>query len=346
MSTLQELASDTHEAVYVATDRHSGLHAIVAIHDTTRGPALGGTRFWPYESVDEALTDVLLLSRSMTYKAAAADLPLGGGKAVIIGDPTRVRSEALLEAYGRAIDEIGGRYVTAEDVGTTVADMEIIARSTRHVSGLPLESGGSGDPSPATALGVLAAMKSVAEQFGESGDLRGMRVAVQGVGKVGGALAGLLTAKGCEVFVADVRAQIAEAVADRYGATVVPNGQIMSQPCDLLAPCALGGSISAETVPTLRCRAVVGSANDQLTHDGVADLLAAAGIVYVPDFVANAGGLINIADELQPGGYTPERAGATVSDIGRSVTTMLRAAVENGTNPLIEARALAESRLG
>lgn len=345
MSTIRELESDTHESVYEITDPVHGLHSIVAIHNTMLGPALGGTRFLDYGSFDEALHDVLLLSRSMTYKAAAADLPLGGGKAVIIGNHTNIKSESLLEAYGRAIEEIGGRYVTAEDVGTSVADMEIVRRSTRHVSGLPLESGGSGDPSPATARGVLAAMKSVAEQLVGTHELRGMRVAIQGVGKVGSALVGLLRAEGCDVVVFDVCSGVAEAVAERYGATIVSNDDILLQPCDILAPCALGGAIGHETVPKLRCRAVVGSANNQLTHDGVADLLEDAGIVYVPDFVANAGGLVNIADELKTGGYSPERANATVLEIGRSVATILRSAAENGVNPLVAARGLAESRL-
>lgn len=345
MSTIRELDSDTHESVYEIADPVHGLHSIVAIHNTVLGPALGGTRFLAYGSLDEALRDVLLLSRSMTYKAAAAGLPLGGGKAVIIGDPENIKTEALLEAYGRAIEEIGGRYVTAEDVGTSVADMEIVRRSTRYVSGLPLESGGSGDPSPATAHGVLAAMRSVAEQLGGKRELEGMQVAIQGVGKVGSALLKLLRAEGCDVVVSDVRSETAEAMAERYGAITISNDEILLHPCDILAPCALGGAISHETVSRLRCRAIVGSANNQLTHDGVADLLAEAGIVYVPDFVANAGGLVNIADELKAGGYSPERANATVSQIGRSVATILRSAAENGVNPLVAARDLAESRL-
>jgi leucine dehydrogenase len=223
--------------------------------------------------------------------------------------------------------------------------MEVVRRSTQHVSGLPLDAGGSGDPSPATAYGVFAAMKSAAEHLEGNRDLHGMRVAVQGVGKVGGALVGLLRAEGCDVVVSDVRPSASEAIADRYGATVVSADEILSQTCDFLAPCALGGAISAETAPTLRCRAVVGSANNQLTRDDVADILVEAGVLYVPDFVANAGGLINIADELNPGGYEPSRALTAVSEIGRSVTMILRSAAENRTNPLVAALALAESRL-
>lgn len=345
MSAFREIATATHESVYQFSDPARGLHSIIAIHSTRRGPALGGTRFLAYATFDEALEDVLRLSRGMTYKAAAAGLPLGGGKAVIIGNPGTMKSAALLEAYGTAIDELGGRYVTAEDVGTTVADMEVVRQTTRHVSGLALEHGGSGDPSPATASGVLEAMRSVAERFTGNRNLGGMRVAVQGVGKVGGALVGLLRAAGCDVVVSDIDRRSAEMVADRHGVDLVPSGDILSQPCDILAPCALGGAISAETVRTLRCRAIVGSANNQLTHDAVADLLEQTGILYVPDFVANAGGLINIADELKPGGYDPERALASVSGIGRSVTTILRSAADNGTNPLDAALALAESRL-
>jgi leucine dehydrogenase len=345
MSAVCQIESVLHEEVYVVTDPSCGLHSIVAIHNTTRGPALGGTRFWDYGSFGEALDDVLLLSRSMTYKAAAAELPLGGGKAVIIGDPPALKSDALFESYGRAIDKIRGNYVTAEDVGTTVTDMAVIGRSTRHVAGLPLESGGSGDPSPATAQGVLAGMKNVVAHLDGSPSLSGMRVAVQGVGKVGSSLVGLLWLEGCEVVLSDVQTEVAQTVASQFEASTVAPAEILSQTCDILVPCALGGAISEETVASLRCRAVVGSANNQLTDDAVADSLAHAGVLYMPDFVVNAGGLINIADELNPGGYSADRALRAVSEIGTTVTTILLSADKYGTTPLVAARELAESRL-
>jgi len=345
MSVLQEIEREGHQGVYLADDPNTGLQAIIAIHDTSRGPALGGTRFWPYDSFDAALDDALRLSRAMTYKAAAANLDLGGGKAVIIGNPDRLKSQELLEAYGRAVDALGGLYITAEDVGTTVSDMEVVRHSTRHVTGLPMAAGGSGDPSPATAHGVLAAMMSAARHLWGSPDLGGRRVAVQGVGKVGGALVGLLMGEGCEVVISDVRAALAEAVAARYPVGIVAPELVLLQPCDILAPCALGGVIDAKTIPRLDCAAVVGSANDQLTNDRNADLLAAAGILYVPDFVVNAGGLINIAEEFHPDGYSRERAFIHVSDIRRATSHVLDKALDIGGTPLLAARMLAEERL-
>lgn len=344
-SDLLRIGCETHDAVYEISDPSCGLHSFVAIHSTTRGPALGGTRFWPYQTDESALEDALRLARSMTYKAAAADLPLGGGKAVIIGDPAQLKTDALLESYGRAIDKLGGQYVTAEDVGTTVADMEIIRRSTPHVSGLSIESGGSGDPSPWTARGVLAAIKSVAQHVNGSDQLSGLRIAVQGVGKVGGALTRLLCSEGCSVVVADVRADVAAFVASRTGATLVPPDTILSQTCDILAPCALGGVIGDHTLMSLDCRAIVGSANNQLTDDKMANTLAKSGILYMPDFVANAGGLVNISVELDPDGYSSIRANDEVDNIGQSTMSILRTAEEEGTTPLLAARDLADSRL-
>jgi len=340
-----EIFVDGHEAVYEISDPSCNMHSIVAINDTARGPALGGTRFLPYDSLQDALDDVLLLARNMTYKAAAADLPLGGGKAVIIGEARTLKSDALLESYGRALNEIGGRYVTAEDVGTTVADMEIVRRATPHVSGLSVESGGSGDPSPFTAHGVLAAVRSVAEHLDGRPDLAGLRVAVQGLGKVGGALVGLLHAEGCDIVVSDLDKDLARDVADRFEAERVSPRAILSQACDILAPCALGGAIGERTLTSLRCRAIVGSANNQLTGDDIADCLSEMGVLYVPDFIANAGGLINIADELKPGGYSPDRALESVAEIGRSTMTIICSASVEGTTPLTAARTLAESRL-
>lgn len=345
-SIVREIHVDGHEAVFEASDPSCDMHSIIAINDTARGPALSGTRFLPYRSFQDALDDVLLLARNMTYKAAAADLPLGGGKAVIIGDASTVKSDALLESYGRALNEIGGRYVTAEDVGTTVADMEVVRRATPHVSGLSVESGGSGDPSPFTAHGVLAAIRSVAVHLDGRCDLTGLSVAVQGLGKVGGALVGLLRAEGCNIIVSDVREDLAHDFANQFGAKQVSPMAILTQSCDVLAPCALGGVINEQTHTSLHCRAIVGSANNQLSDDSIAERLNAMEVLYIPDFIANAGGLINIADELKPHGYSADRALESVSEIGRSTTAIIRSASADGSTPLAAARSLAESRLG
>jgi glutamate dehydrogenase/leucine dehydrogenase len=345
IDVLERIGRSGGEGVYLAADQESGLKAIIAIHSTALGPALGGTRFRHYDGFGEALHDVLRLSRAMTYKAAAADLPLGGGKAVIIGDPDQIKCDALLEAYGRAVDALGGKYVTAEDVGTTVGDMTTVRRTTRHVTGLPAAQGGSGDPSPATARGVLAGMKTVAEILWGRADLGGRRIAIQALGKVGSALAGLLSGEGCELLVSDIVAGVAEKQAARVGADVIPSGDLLKQPCDIFAPCALGTVLDAETIPTLDCAAVVGSANNQLADDSDAGRLAAAGILYAPDFVVNAGGIINIAEELHPDGYSEARALQGVDRIGESTSRVLSMARELGITTLAAARAIAEERL-
>jgi glutamate dehydrogenase/leucine dehydrogenase len=281
----------------------------------------------------------------MTYKAAAASLPLGGGKAVIIGDPTLVKTEALLEAYGRAVDQLGGTYVTAEDVGTTVEDLVVVATQTEHVMGLPVSDGGSGDPSPATARGVLAAMRATADHLWGTTDLGERRVAIQGVGKVGIALLALLEQEGCKVSVADVDEERAEAAALRYGAQLVHADEILSQQCDILAPCALGGVLNERTIPALRCAAIVGSANNQLRGTGAAERIADAGIAYAPDFVANAGGIINIVEELKPEGYSWDRARDEVERIFDTTSHILAAAKQQGVTPRTAAVSFAEERL-
>ena len=345
MDVLERIGRDGHEGVHLASDPASGLQAIIAVHSTELGPALGGARFHPYASFDEALEDVLRLSRAMTYKAAAAGLALGGGKAVIVGDPEAVKTEALLEAYGRAVDALAGAYITAEDVGTTAHDMTVVRRTTEHVTGLPVESGGSGDPSPATAHGVVAAMRAVADRLWGRRDLTGRTVAIQGVGKVGRVLVELLTGEGCRLVVADVDSGAAAGAAAEHGASVVPAGEILQQECDVLAPCALGGVIDAATVPLLRCRAVVGSANNQLLEDADAERLGDAGILYAPDFVVNAGGIINISEEMHPAGYDEARALTRVGLIEQVTGTILDIARERGITTLEAARVVAEERL-
>ena len=340
------IGADDYEQVVFCHDRATGLRAIVAVHSTRLGPALGGTRFYPYASEDEGLEDVLRLARGMTYKAAAAGLDLGGGKAVIFGDPTRDKSEALMRAYGRYVDALGGRYLTAEDVGTTQDDMDLVRRETRFVTGVSRELGGSGDPSTATAYGVLWAMKAVARRLWGDTSLVGRHVAVAGVGKVGRALLGHLVEERARVTVADVTPAAVDRAVAEFGAEAVGVEKIHAVECDIYSPCALGGSLNAETIPELRCAAVVGSANNQLA-DGVASarLLAEAGVLYAPDFVANAGGLVNIAEELAPGGYRPDRARTAVQRIFDTVTSVLQAAEVDGVTTAEAADRRAESRI-
>jgi glutamate dehydrogenase/leucine dehydrogenase len=346
VDVFDRIGADDYEQVVFCHDRGSGLRAIVAVHSTRLGPALGGTRFYPYRSEAEGLEDVLRLARGMTYKAAAAGLDLGGGKAVIFGDPTRDKTEALLRAYGRHVDALGGRYLTAEDVGTTQADMDVVRRETRFVTGVSPALGGSGDPSAATAYGVLWAMKAAAAHLWGDTSLTGRHVAIAGVGKVGAALAAHLVEERCRLTVADVTPAAVEAAVSASGAEAVAVEKIHAVDCDIYAPCALGGALNTETIPELRCAAVVGSANNQLA-DGAASAgrLAELGILYAPDFVANAGGLINIAEELAPGGYHPDRALAAVQRIFDTVTSVLQAAEAEGVTTAAAADRLAEDRI-
>lgn len=332
-----------HEQVAYCRDPDSGLRAIIAIWSTALGPALGGCRFYPYTSEEAALADVLLLSRAMAYKCAAAGLDLGGGKAVIIGDPRLDRSEALLRAFGRFVDSLGGRYLTAEDVGTTQADMDTILHETPYVTGISLHRGGSGDPSPLTALGVLEAMHAAAEARWGSASLDGRHIAIQGVGKVGAALALLLHDEGARLTVADANPAAAERCVEAFDAADEEPAKIHAVECDVFAPCALGGSINSETAPELRTTVVCGSANNQLFDDAIAADLSTAGVLYIPDFVANAGGVINIADELE--GYDPARAEVRVRGIRQTTTSILETADDDGVTPLAAARQFAEDRI-
>jgi leucine dehydrogenase len=342
LGVFEAIGTAGHEEVLHGSDPDSGLRTIIAVHSTVLGPALGGTRFYPYPTEDDALRDVLRLSRGMTYKAAAAGLDLGGGKAVIIGNPATDRSEVLMRAYGRTVDSLGGRYLTAEDVGTTAADMALIARETRWVTGVPVEQGGSGDPSPFTARGVLAAILAVAHRLWGSEEVSGRRFAVQGVGKVGSSLASRLLAAGAEVVVSDIDPKAVDRAVEQ-GAKAVESGEILEVDCDVLAPCALGAVLNETTIPRLQCAAVVGAANNQLATGADAARLADAGILYVPDFVANAGGIINIAEELR--GYSEARAERAVDGIYENTARVLRVADERGLEPHAAAEAVAEDRI-
>jgi leucine dehydrogenase len=331
------------EQVVFCNHPPSGLRAIVAIHSTTLGPALGGTRFYPFASERDALVDVCRLARGMTYKHAACGNDLGGGKAVILGDPAKLRSEPLLRAYARFVDGLAGRYLTAEDVGTTQADMDLVRRETPYVTGVSESLGGSGDPSPATAWGVLWAMRATAERLWGSPSLAGRHVCISGVGKVGAALAAHLADEGTKLTVADVDGTKASAAAERHGALVVGPEAAHTVGCDIFAPCALGAVLNRHSIGELGCAAVVGSANNQLATEADAVRLAERGVLYAPDFVANAGGVINIAEE--PNGYDRGRAYERIATIHGTLLNVFARADAERVTPSEAANRLAEERV-
>lgn len=343
MGVFDAVATEGHEQILYGYDNVSGLRAIIAIHSTALGPALGGTRFFPYQSEEDALKDVLRLSKGMTYKAAAAGLDLGGGKAVIIGDPRQMKSERLFRAYGRIVDSLQGRYITAEDVGTTTADMDMIRTETRWALGSSVALGGAGDPSPVTARGLYAATRAVAYKLWGDADLASRRFAVQGVGKVGSAFVRLLVEARAEVIVTDAYEPAIHSAVENFGVKPVDPGDIFEVDCDFFSPCALGASLNAKTIPKLNCQAIVGSANNQLERDVDADRLADRGILYAPDFVVNAGGLINVYDELQ--GYSKTRALHKVDSIFDATMRILEAAEEHDINPNEAAMRVADERI-
>ncbi|HVF75879.1 MAG TPA: Glu/Leu/Phe/Val dehydrogenase dimerization domain-containing protein [Acidimicrobiales bacterium] len=343
MKVFERIGGDDYEQVVYCHDRSVGLRAVIAVHSTRLGPALGGTRFFPYRSEDEAVEDVLRLARGMTYKSAAAGLDLGGGKAVIIGDPARDKHEALLRAYARFVDALGGRYITAEDVGTTQPDMDLIRRETRHVTGVSQWLGGSGDPSAATAWGVLHAMKAVAKRLWGTTELAGRHVMVSGTGKVGYCLVRHLVEERARITVADVNPAAVERTVRDLQVDSVPPEKAHAVECDIFSPCAMGAVLTATTIPELRCAAVVGSANNQLGEPSDAEGLAEAGVLYAPDFIVNAGGVINIAEELH--GYHQERAYEQVRRIYDTTTEVLDTAAAEGTTTAAAADRVAERRI-
>lgn len=343
MGVFDALGDRGHEEVVFGSDAVSGLKSIIAIHSTALGPALGGTRFYPYESEEEALEDVLRLSGAMSLKAAAAGLDLGGGKAVIIGDPRKIKSERLWRSYGRVVDSLSGRYITAEDVGTDANDMEMIRRETRWVCGVPVEEGGSGDPSPATARGLLAATRAVFK-FIDKEDLGGRHMAVLGVGKVGSDLVRRFVEAGGRVTVADVYPPAIENIRTRFpNVQVVDPEDIYDVECDVFAPSSLGGILNESTIPRLRCRAIVGSANNQLATPEDDDRLAARDILYAPDFVVNAGGLINVSEEIR--GYSVDRAAKRIDKVFDNTLRVLEASRERSVTPNRAAIDLARERI-
>lgn len=332
-----------HEQVVICNDKRSGLKAIIGIHDTTLGPALGGTRMWNYKDDQEALVDVLRLSKGMTYKAAAAGLNLGGGKAVIIGDPKKDKSEALFRAFGRAINSLNGKYITAEDVGTTVRDMEYIYSETPFVTGIPTGLGGSGDPSPFTAHGVLQGIKASVKEGLGADELKGVRIAVQGLGNVGSNLVKYLVDEGAVVTVADIDTDRVENMVKKYGVSAVAADQILSIEADVQAPCALGAVWNDESLQKLKAKIVCGGANNQLAELKHADSLRELGVLYAPDYIVNAGGLMNVFVELE--GYSKERAFEKTSQVYDNLMSVFAIAKRDNISTQAAADRLAEERI-
>ena len=343
MDVFDQIHEAHHEQVVFCHDAQSGLDSIIAIHDTTLGPALGGTRMWPYRSADEALTDVLRLSEGMTYKAAVADLELGGGKAVIIGDSKRDKTPELLRAHGRFVDTLGGRYITAEDVGIGVEDMEYVYEETKHVTGIRSTPHGSGDPSPVTAYGVYHGIKASCRKKLGTDELKGVRVAVQGAGHVGYYLCENLAAEGAVLTICDIDPERVRKVVDDFGAAPVESDEIYDVECDVFAPCALGAIVNDGTLRRLRCSIVAGAANNQLEEDRHGDALDAKGILYAPDYVINAGGLINVYGELV--GYGLETAKEKARGIYGTLLSIYDIAEEEATPTYRAADRLARERI-
>jgi leucine dehydrogenase len=344
MQLFEKLAEYRYEQLVFCHDKATGLRAVVAIHDTTLGPALGGCRMYPYATEEEAVVDALRLARGMTYKAAASGLNLGGGKSVILGDPEKDKSEQLFRSFGRYIETLGGRYIVAEDVGTSTEDMENIRIETPHVVGVDVTHGGSGDPSPFTALGVLQGMKACVEEVFGNDSLEGRTVAVQGVGHVGANLCQLLhDREGANLIVTDVDRRAVEVMVKTLGAKPVEPDEILSIPCDVFAPCALGAVVNDETLPNFRCPIIAGSANNVLLEPRHGEALAERDILYAPDYVINAGGLINVADELE--GYNETRATKRVMRIYDSVKSIIAIAERDGVPTHVAADTLALERI-
>jgi valine dehydrogenase (NAD+) len=334
-----------HEQVVFCQDRQSGLRAIIAIYSTALGPGLGGTRFYPYPDESAALADVLRLSKAMTYKNALAGLDLGGGKAVIIGDPATDKTEPLLRAYGRFVESLNGRYITACDIGTYSEDMDVVARECRFVTGRTVPNGGAGDSSVLTAFGVFQGMRACAEYLWGGTSLSGRTVGIEGVGKVGHRLAGHLLEDGADVVIFDTSPAAVERVVASHPEVRVAasRAELVSARLDVYSPCALGGGVDDATVGQLSARIICGGANNQLAHPGVEKLLADRGIVYAPDYLVNAGGVIQVADELH--GFSFERAEAKAAQILATTRQILVAADADGVPPAVAADRLAERRI-
>jgi glutamate dehydrogenase/leucine dehydrogenase len=342
-TVFERIQANGHEQVLFCYDRASGLKAIIAIHDTTLGPALGGCRMWPYASEEAALADALNLARGMTYKSAVAGQNFGGGKAVIWGDPQIDKSEALFRAFGRFVGTLAGRFYTGTDVGTAKEDFVWAKMESPYFVGLPESEGGSGDSAIITAYGVWRGMKAVAQHLWGDASLRGREIAVQGLGKVGQRVVEHLVAEGAVLTVTDIQLERAEAVAAQYGVRAVSPEAILDVPCEIFSPNALGGVLSAAALERLSCQGIAGSANNQLAAAAVGDELYRRGILYAPDFVINAGGLIQVADELH--GYNRERAYAKTAQIEGTLGSIFQTSRERGIPTHQAAERLAEERI-
>lgn len=344
-SVLELMQSMGHEQVVFCQDPHTGLNAIIAIHNTTLGPSLGGTRLWNYNNYEDALIDALRLSRGMTYKSAISGLNLGGGKAVLIGDAAKLKSEAYWRRYGKFVNSLNGKYITAEDVNTSSADMEYIGMETEFVTGMPDYMGGSGDPSPLTAYGVYMGIKAAAKKAFGSDVLTGKKVLVQGAGNVGRYLMGHLVEEGAKVLACDINEAKIKQAKQKYPAIeVVPNNDIFSLEFDIYAPCALGATVNTESINKMKCPVIAGAANNQLADENVhGPMLIEKGIIYVPDFLINAGGIINISIELD--GYNRERALNTVGKIYNRTLEIFELAEKERVHTQLAAMRIAEKRI-
>lgn len=332
-----------YEQLVFCQDKQSGLKAIICIHDTTLGPALGGTRMWTYESEEAAIEDALRLGRGMTYKNAVAGLNLGGGKTVIIGDPRKDKNEAMFRAFGRFVQGLNGRYITAEDVGTTVADMDLIHEETDYVTGISPAFGSSGNPSPVTAYGVYRGMKAAAKEAFGTDSLEGKTISVQGVGSVAYTLCEYLNKEGASLIVTDINKDAVQRAVQDFGAKAVDPNDIYSVDCDIYSPCALGATINDQTITQLKAKVIAGSANNQLKDERHGDRLHELGIVYAPDYVINAGGVINVADELY--GYNRDRAMKKVEMIYDNIAKVIEISKRDGIPTYKAADRLAEERI-
>jgi leucine dehydrogenase len=332
-----------YEQLLFCQDKNSGLKAIIAIHDTTLGPAIGGTRMRNYASEEEAIEDALRLARGMTYKNAAAGLELGGGKTVLIGDPQKEKSEELFRVFGRFIQSLNGRYITAKDVGTTVEDMDIIYKETRYVTGVSPILGGSGNPSPSTAYGVYCGMKAAAKEVFGHDSLTGKTIAIQGVGDTAYHLCKHLQQEEAKLIVTDIDQNRVNVALQEFGATAVSIDRIYDVDCDIFSPCALGAILHDETIPRLKCNIVAGTANNQLKEEHHGDLLHKRGIVYAPDYIINAGGLIHVTDELQ--GYNRERVLKKIEAIYGNLSNIFAIAKRDGIPSYKAADCMVEERI-
>ncbi len=343
MEIMKYMETYDYEQLVICQDKTTGLKAFIAIHDTTLGPALGGTRMWTYASEEEAIEDALRLARGMTYKNAAAGLNLGGGKAVIMGNPKTDKNDEMFRAFGRFIEGLNGRYITAEDVGTTEADMDLIHLETDYVTGVSAEFGSSGNPSPVTALGVYKGMKAAAKEAFGSDSLKDKTIAVQGVGNVAYTMCEYLHKEGAKLIVTDINEEAVQRAVDNFGATAVGINEIYSQEADIFSPCALGAVINDETIPQLKAKVIAGSANNQLKNPEHGDKIHEMGIVYAPDYVINSGGVINVADELD--GYNRERALKKVDTIYQTIEKIFAISKRDGIPSYVAADRLAEERI-